>query len=116
MEPTGFQVTPQVGASIVTQLTFTTANDSDPRDPVTFELSGSNAGIDGPYTLIASGDIVDFMQTTAWPRLTMNETPITFDNQVAYTHYQILMTVRDPAAANSMQVGEVELIGTILGQ
>jgi len=116
LEPTGIRITPQVGATIVTQMTFTTANDHDDRDPVTFELSGSITSIDGPYTLIATGDIVDFMQETAWPRFTKNQTAITFDNEVAYTHYQILMTVRNPAIANSMQIGEIELIGTILGQ
>ncbi|UCD53393.1 MAG: hypothetical protein JSW27_12230, partial [Phycisphaerales bacterium] len=54
---TGFQVEPLVGSSVVTALTFTTANDVPTRDPITFELSGSNASIDGPYTLIATGDI-----------------------------------------------------------
>jgi hypothetical protein len=42
----------------------------------------------------------------------MNATPITFDNDVAYAHYQLLFpTVRDPGSANSMQIGEVELLG-----
>jgi hypothetical protein len=111
-EPTGFQVTPAAGPSIVTGLTLTTANDAIERDPVTFELSGSNESIDGPYTLIASGDIVDFAQADAWPRFTMNSTPISFDNDVAYAHYQVLFpTVRDAASANSMQIAEVELLG-----
>jgi len=112
-EPTGFQVTPLVGATVVTEITFTTANDAAERDPASFELYGSNSSIDGPYTLIASGDIVDFAGATAWPRFTKNETPITFDNSVAYAHYQVLFpTVRDSASANSMQIAEVELIGT----
>ena len=82
------------------------------RDPVSFELYGSNDGIDGPYTLIASGDVVDFAGETAWPRFTKNVTPITFDNDVAYTSYQILFpAVRDPGSANSMQIAEIELIG-----
>ncbi len=59
--PTGFQVTTSIGGSIVTGLTFTTANDASGRDPIAFELSGSNEHIDGPYTLITSGNIVDFM-------------------------------------------------------
>ena len=113
-EPSGFQVTPLVGAAIVTEVTFTTANDATERDPVTFELYGSNASIDGPYTLIASGDIIDFAQTAAWPRFTKTETAITFANDVAYTHFQVLFpTVRTPGSANSMQIAEVELIGTI---
>ncbi len=112
LEPTGIQVTPSVGPTIVTELTLTTANDAIERDPVTFELSGSNESIDGPYELIASGDIVDFVQADAWPRFRMNATPISFDNTVAYAHYQVLFpTVRDAGSANSMQIAEVELIG-----
>jgi hypothetical protein len=110
VEPTGFVVEPASGASIVTGLTLTTANDATERDPISFELSGSNDSIDGPYELIASGDIVDFAQEEAWPRFTMNATPITFDNNVAYKYYQVMFpTVRDPGSANSMQIAEVEL-------
>ncbi|HUU15712.1 MAG TPA: LamG domain-containing protein [Sedimentisphaerales bacterium] len=110
IEPTGIQVEPASGASIVTGLTLTTANDSPARDPATFELSGSNDSIDGPYTLIASGDVVDFTQEAEWPRFTMNATPISFDNDVAYKYYQLMFPiVRDAAGDNSMQIAEVEL-------
>ena len=113
-EPTGFQVTPSIGATVVTGLTFTTANDSAERDPIAYELSGSNAGIEGPFTVIAAGDIVDFSQATAWPRLTANETQISFDNTVAYAHYQLIFTaIRDAGSANSMQIAEVELTGEL---
>ncbi len=111
-QSTGFQVTPSASQTIVVGLTFSTANDATERDPVGFELYGSNVSINGPYTLIASGDIVDFSQTSAWPRLTKTETPILFDNDVAYDHYQVLFTaVRTPGSANSMQISEVELLG-----
>jgi len=116
--PTGFQVTTSIGGSIVTGLTFTTANDAPGRDPIAFELSGSNESIDGPYTLIVSGNIVDFMQGTAWPRLTKNTTPITFHNKTAYVHYQLLFTaIRGPVggSVNSMQIAEVELLGSPAG-
>ena len=112
VEPTGFVVEPASGPSVVTGLTLTTANDAIERDPATFELSGSNDSIDGPYTLIASGDIVDFAQADALPRFTMNSTPISFDNDVAYAYYQVMFpTVRDAPNANSMQIAEVELLG-----
>jgi hypothetical protein len=114
--PTGFQVAPASGATIVTEVTFTTANDVPGRDPIAFELYGSNDGIDGPYTLIAAGDIVDFAGEAEWPRFTMNETPITFENDVAYTNYQVLFTaIRGPVggSVNSMQIAEVELIGVV---
>jgi hypothetical protein len=89
-QPTGFQVTPSLGPTVVTGLTLTTANDAAERDPVAFALYGSNVSIDGPYTRIADGDVVDFAQGTAWPRFTTNATPITFANTMAYTHYQLL--------------------------
>jgi hypothetical protein len=42
----------------------------------------------------------------------MNETEIAFENEVAYTHYQLMFpTVRDAGSANSMQIAEIELIG-----
>ncbi len=111
-EPTGFQVTPALGATLVTGLTLTTANDAIERDPIQFELYGSNGTIDGPYELIAAGEVADFNQVDAWPRFTMNATPITFENSTVYRHYQILFpAVRDAASANSMQIAEVELIG-----
>jgi parallel beta-helix repeat protein len=111
IETTGFQVTPSASQTIVGGLTFTTANDAVARDPVAFEFYGSNVSINGPYTLITRGDIVDFSQATPWPRFTMNETPVFFDNDVAYDHYQVLFTaVRNPESANSMQISEVELL------
>lgn len=112
VEPTGIRVTPAVGATVVTELALTTANDAPERDPVSFEVYGSNDGIDGPYELIAAGDVVDFAGEEAWPRFTKNATPIVFENDVAYTSYQVLFPmVRDPEAANSMQIAEIELIG-----
>jgi hypothetical protein len=109
---TGFRVTPSKGRTVVVGLTFTTANDAPSRDPVQFELSGSNAGIDGPYTLIAGGQIVDFNQPTEWPRRTINKTPISFANTAAYDHYQLIFTaIRNPLSTQSMQIAEVELLG-----
>ena len=111
-DPSGFKVTPLAGPTIVTGLTFTTANDEAPRDPVAYELYGSNVSIDGPYNLIASGDIADFNDATEWPRFTMNATPISFENATVYKHYQVLFpALRDAESANSMQIAEVELIG-----
>ena len=107
---TGFQVEPLVGATVVTGLTFTTANDVPTRDPVTFELSGSNTSIDGPYTLIAAGDIVDFAGATDWPRFTKTETPIEFENTVAYQYYQIVFPTLRGETETLMQIAEVEFL------
>jgi hypothetical protein len=109
--PTGIQVTPLNGPSVVTGLTFTTANDAPERDPVAFALYGSNSGINGKYELITCGDIVDFDQAEVWDRFTMNATPILFDNDVAYAHYKVLfLDVRNAAGSNSMQIAEIELL------
>jgi hypothetical protein len=111
---TGIQVTPAVGATVVSGITLTTANDEPGRDPISYELSGSNVSIDGPYEVIAAGDIVDFAQADAWPRFAKNETPILFDNAVAYEHYQIVFpAIRGPVGGgvNSMQIAEIELLG-----
>lgn len=111
-EPTGFEVAPALGATIVTGLTLTTANDAPERDPIAFELYGSNESIEGPFELIAAGDVIDFTGEEAWPRSTMNATPIEFENTVVYAYYQIMFpALRDADSANSMQIAEVELIG-----
>ena len=108
-QATGIRVTPVVGATVVTGLTFTTANDADGRDPVEYELSGSNVSIDGPYTLIAQGPIEDFAGAAAWPRRTKTETPIGFENNIAYEHYQLVFpAIR--TEGNYMQIAEVELL------
>jgi steroid delta-isomerase-like uncharacterized protein len=112
--PTGFRVKPGVGPTVVTAITFTTANDVPGRDPIAFALYGSNTSIDGPYTLIASRDIVDFAGATEWPRFTKNATPIVLANDTAYAYYQVFITaIRGPVggSVNSMQIAEVELFG-----
>jgi hypothetical protein len=111
-QTTGFCVTPTESHTVVVGLTFTTANDAESRDPVKYELYGSNTTITGPYTLIAAGDIVDFNQAKAWPRYTKNTTPILFSNSTSYKHYKLVFpAVRNPSGANSMQIAEVELLG-----
>ena len=112
--PVGFCVEPFVGSTIVIGMTFTTANDSPERDPVKYELHGSNDGINGPWTLIAAGDIVDFAGATTWLRKTIGTTPIAFDNVVPYTNYKVMFPiVRSFGSANSMQIAEVELLGIL---
>ncbi len=106
----GLQVTPSVGATVVTGVRFCTANDAVERDPVRYELSGSNVSIDGPYTLIASGDIKDFAGATAWTRQTWTTTPMKFANTVAYKHYQLMFPACRGPGQNSMQIAEIELL------
>jgi len=109
--PVGVKVTPAAGPSIVTGIVFTTANDTPGRDPAAFEIYGSNESIDGPWTLIAAGEVDDFTRPIEWPRFKKSATPLGFANDVAYAHYQVLITaLRDPGAG-MMQVAEIELLG-----
>ena len=97
---------------MIAGLTFTTANDAPDRDPVRFELYGSNNSINGPFALIREGEIADFKQALEWPRDSMNATPIHFINTKAYDHYKLVFTaLRDSSRANSMQIAEVEFLG-----
>ena len=55
----GFAVTPSANPTKtpVTALRFYTANDAEERDPASFQLLGSDAGLAGPWTAIASGNL-----------------------------------------------------------
>jgi len=118
----GFSVTPSgTGRGLpVTALTFYTANDSEPRDPASYRFSGSNGDlINGPWTLISAGDLAlpsarnvggNFLAIPPIGNVTAARQQVTFDNNVAYTHYQVIFpTLKDSEAANSMSIGEVEL-------
>ncbi len=113
--PTGIVVTPSAGPTLVTGLTLTTANDAPTRDPIAYELSGSNVGVDGPFEVIAAGDVVDFAGAANWPRFTKNTTPIEFANAVVYAHYKIVFPRLRGATEALMQIAEIELLGTSLG-
>jgi hypothetical protein len=114
----GFRVTPSGPRVVVKALNFASANDSPERDPIAFRISGSDESIDGPYTVIAEGTIDEFNQTASYPRNTWISAPIPISNKKAYTHYEVFFTeIRNRASANSMQIGEVELLsdGTLPG-
>jgi len=107
----GLRVTPSQNQYVVTALNFATANDAVERDPVAFVLLGSNESIDGPYIEIASGTIDELNGATALARLTWISAPIEIDNNKVYAHYELRFTeLRDRAAANSMQIGEIEFL------
>ena len=135
---TGILVTPFVGATTIRSMQLWTANDQANRDPASWAIAGTNDPIDhvaannGTSVLpgvtwhpIASGNValpgtlpgggaadppeVNNGRFEAGPLLT-------FANTTAYTSYRILFpTVKDAAAANSMQVSEINLFETADG-
>jgi hypothetical protein len=103
--PVGFTVKSTVGASVITGLALTSANDAPERDPVDYKLEGSNDGT--TFTLISEGAVPAFAK-----RFTRQV--INFANTAAYNSYRFTVTnVANNATANSMQIAEVEFLGKI---
>lgn len=110
----GFAVTPSGNPSNLPLIGIRlfTANDAVDRDPASFVLSGSNDSINGPWTAIASGDLAlpSGRNPGGAAIPTFNQT-VLFANTNSYTHYQLIFpTLKNAAAANSMQIGDVELL------
>ncbi len=122
---TGFIVTPTLGSSIVTSITLYTANDSENRDPASYELWGTNSIVGGgttpmaTFTLISSGGLA----LPAGRNGAVNGTndlddfqTVAFANTTAYSSYLLLFpTVKDiGSTANSMQIAEVQFDGVLV--
>ncbi|HQL75985.1 MAG TPA: discoidin domain-containing protein, partial [Phycisphaerae bacterium] len=89
--------------TLVNGLSLTSANDWSQRDPASYELYGSNDGIN--FELIASGAVPAFSG-----RFTGQV--FAFDNDVPYYQYALSFpTIVDPSTANSMQIAEIQLLG-----
>src|SRR5262249_52534367 len=102
---TGFTVTPSVGATRVTGLTLTSANDAPDRDPATYLLEGS---LDGTtFFQISSGQVPPFGTARFLKNYTF------FPNARAYTAYRL--TFPDTAGPSTccMQISEVEFLGVV---
>jgi hypothetical protein len=103
---TGLTVTPSVGATLVTGLNLTSANDAPERDPATYLLEGSNDGTN--FIVISEGDVPAFADRFT----TVN---VSFDNGFGYKTYRLTFpTVSNVDGANSMQISEIEFLGTAL--
>ena len=101
----GFTVIPSVGPTVVTGLGLTSANDAPERDPASYRLEGS---LDGKtFTLIAAGAVPAFAARFMQQQLF-------FNNTTAYAAYRLIFPmVANAVTANSMQIGEVQLLGML---
>lgn len=91
--------------TIATSMNFSTANDSAERDPMNYEIFGSNNGSD--YTLIVSGNI-DCNDSRYFTR------NYPFSNTVAYSYYKFNFTNQCNTIEQMIQISEVQLLGTVL--
>lgn len=115
--PVGLVVTPGVGATLVNGLRIYTANDAAERDPADYLLEGSNNG-GASYTAISSGSLalpterantLFVFDPTQQP---MQE--IRFANSLGFTSYRLTFAhVKNDNTANSLQLGEIELLGVV---
>lgn len=114
----GFIVTPG-GSTNILSFIITTANDSPERDPSNFQLYGTNdpitseqhsQGLAENWTLI-DGFALDAGSGYELPSTRGTDGPLTFllSNSSFYNSYKMIFTdVKDSAAANSMQIAEVQ--------
>ena len=101
----GLIVSPSIGATFVSGLTFTSANDASERDPATYTLWGSNdAG--ATFEEIHSGVVPSF-EGFRFRRVESN-----FANDRSFLTYKLLFpTVVDVDTSCCMQIAEVEFLG-----
>jgi hypothetical protein len=103
----GFTVIPANGGSIATALRLVSANDAPERDPASFLIEGSNDL--NTFIKITEGTVPSFSTRFA-------TNTVSFSNSASYLAYRVTFpTVSNASTANSMQVAEVQLLGTRTG-
>jgi hypothetical protein len=117
---TGFIVTPSGGSSVLQSFKIWTANDAAVRDPSSYELFGTNdAIVSAENSNGVGGEVWSPISTgtLALPATRNIFAPtVSFANTTAYTSYKLIFpTVKDPAAANSMQISEVDAYSSLDG-
>lgn len=109
----GFIVTPSA-LTFLTGFQFYTGNDAPERDPVVIVIEGTNSPnatttLNSTWVQIFSGG--SGLATNPGRDTFGNQ--VNFANALSYASYRVLVTaVRDTTAANSMQFGEIRLVGT----
>ncbi len=113
-EGSGLIFTPFSGAATIQSMMMRTANDSPERDPASWTLYGTNGPIVSPDNGDGNGETWELISSGAADLPVMREMdgPVySFPaNTSSYSSFKIeFPTLRDAAAANSMQVADVNL-------
>jgi hypothetical protein len=118
--PSGFVVTPGVGATLLNGISMQSANDAPARDPKSITLEGSNDDTvtnftDGTWeTVYVNTNIPAW--TTVWPggnNVDRYQTQtFLFDNVQPYKHYRWTVLVVQEDNTCCMQIAEVQLLGS----
>ncbi|WP_289053587.1 discoidin domain-containing protein [Carboxylicivirga marina] len=96
----GFTVDLDIYSAVAKKLVLRTANDDPGRDPLSYEVYGSNDGAD--FTLIGSGDVaVNFDR--------YSKTTYALNNSTSYSYYRILFPTRHDEN-KPFQIAEANLL------
>ena len=117
--PVALMVEPSAGLSVVQGIRFYSGAGGVQTDPADFTLEGSANGTNGPFTLISSSALSLPMDRNSalnsTDPLTNAMQEVLFNNSQSYTGYRIsFQHVRDDSTANSLHVGDIELLGHIV--
>lgn len=119
-ENSGVVITPSIGPSVLSRVMFNLANDSEGfsgRDPIKMEVYGTNdpvldvedgSGLLSNWTLISTSDL------NYAPEDFGSVGPIHVGATTTYESYKIVFPeLRDSANANSLQISELRLLGSV---
>jgi len=112
--PSGFAVSPAIGATTITGISITSANDAPDRDPKKVTIEGSNdsdlTGYGaGTWTLITTLDNIPAFAN----RFQTQE--FYFANKQSYKHYRFTVVTTQGPSTCCMQISEVEFLAVTEG-
>ena len=119
-KPAGFVVTPSIGATVVTGMSFQSANDAADRDPKVVKLEGSN---DTNVTDFVSGTwevITTLTNIPSWTDVFGTDNRFKtqefyFENSKSYKHYRWTVLETQGPSTCCLQIAEVELLAVTSG-
>src|SRR5437660_593649 len=108
-KPSGFAVTPSVGATVIVGLAMETANDAPERDPKEVTIEGSN---DDTISSYSGSNWTQIVHITNIPAVTNRYfwQYSYFPNQLPYKHYRWTVLQCQGPNQNSLQTAEVQLL------
>jgi hypothetical protein len=115
--PVGYVTTPAAGNSIITAMRFFTASTSPASDPADYLLEGSPDGVN--FTAISSGSLAlsDVRNENLTDPIDVTDQvlqEVDFANTAGYNTYRVTFNnVKTNASATSLQVSEVQLLGSL---
>ena len=114
--PSGFVVSPSVGATTIVGVSMQSANDAPVRDPLSFRVEGSNDAAPtwdtGNWTVLFETDSVPSWVDRFPGNDRFQTQEFFFENSTPYSHYRwtVLATQSEGANGCCMQIAEVEFL------